>query len=113
MKLEKKLKLTFIIAEKSIGSKVNKYLESKGYDKYFSFYAKGSASSVILEYLGIGETEKDVIIYPSNEVDAIKIMDYIKESEFIKKTLLFRVPVSGISSLKSLECFLKEEAVNE
>lgn len=113
MNVKKKLKFTFLITERSLGNKVNKFLESKGYDKYFSFYAKGSASSAILEYLGVGETEKDVIIYPSNEDDAVKIMDYIKESDFIKKTLVFRVPVSGISSLKSLEYFLKEESNNE
>lgn len=113
MKIQKKLKFTFLITERSIGKKINKYLETNGFGKYFSFYAKGSATSAILEYLGVGETEKDVIIYPSNEDDAIKIMNLVKESEFIKKTIIFRVPVSGISSLKSLQYFLKEEVGNE
>lgn len=113
MKVKKKLKFTFLITERSIGDKLNKYLATKGFDKYFSFYAKGSATSAILEYLGVGETEKDVIIYPSNEDDAIKIMDCLKESEFIKKTIVFRVPISGISSLKSLQYFLKEDVIDE
>lgn len=113
MKVEKKLKFTFLITDRILGDKLNKFLATKGFDKYFSFYAKGSATSSILEYLGIGETEKDVIIYPSNEEDALKIMDYIKNSEFINKTIIFRVPVSGISSLKSLQYFLKEEVTNE
>lgn len=113
MKIEKKLKFTFLITERSLGDKINKYLTSKGFDKYFSFYAKGSATSAILDYLGIGETEKDVIIYPSNENDALKIMNYIKDSDFIKNTIIFRVPIKGISSFKSLEYFLKEEVNNE
>lgn len=113
MKEKRKLKLNFLITERSLGNKVSKLLKEKGFDKYFLFYAKGSASSNILDYLGIGETEKEVIIYPSNESDALKIMECIKNSEFLKSTILFRVPVSGISSLKSLEYFLKEVSENE
>ena len=113
MKENKKLKLTFLITERSLGNKINKSLKEKGFDKYFLFYAKGSASSTVLEYLGIGESEKEVIIYPSNENDSLKIMECIKNSEYIKNTIIFRVPVSGISSLKSLEYFLKEVEVNE
>ena len=109
MKEKKKLKFTFLITERSLGNSISKYLKNKGFDKYFLFYAKGSASSTILEYLGVGETEKEVIVYPSNEKDAEIIMKSIKESEYLKNTIIFRVPVSGISSLKSLEYFLKEE----
>jgi len=111
MEKKRKLKFTFLITERS--NKISKFLKDKGFDKYFLFYAKGSASSNILDYLGIGETKKEVLVYPSNEEDAILIMDYIKESEFIKNTIVFRVPVKGISSLKSLEYFLKEESSNE
>ena len=102
-----KLKLTFLITERNLGNKINKFLKDKGYDKYFLFYAKGSANSNVLDYLGIGETEKEIIVYPSNEEDALNIMNCIKESEFLKETIIFRVPVSGISSLKCLEYFLR------
>jgi len=111
--MEKKLKFTFLITERSLGNKINKYLKEKGFDKYFLFYAKGSASSTVLEYLGIGETEKEVIIYPSNEKDSISIMNLIKGSEYIKDTIVFRVPISGISSFKSLEYFLKGVSEDE
>ena len=109
----KKLKFTFLITERTLASKLSKFLKINGFDKYFLFYAKGSATSTILEYLGIGETEKEVLIYPSNEEDAKKIMECIKQSEYIKETIVFRVPICGISSLKSLEYFLKEEKNNE
>ena len=107
MQEDKKLKFTFLITERDKATKVTKFLKEKGFDKYFLFYAKGSASSTILEYLGVGESEKEVIIYPSNAKDAFSIMSLIKDSEFIKDTIVFRTPVSGISSLKSLEYFLK------
>lgn len=109
----KKLKFTFLITERNLSNKVTKLLKDNDFDKYFLFYGKGSANSTILEYLGIGETEKEVIIYPSNEDDAKKIMEHIKKSEYIKNTIVFTVPVSGISSLKSLEYFLKEENKDE
>ena len=109
----RKLKFTFFITERNLGNKLNKFLKEKGFDKYFLFYAKGSATSNILDYLGIGETEKEVIIYPSNESDAIKMMDCIRESELLKSTIAFRVPVKGISSLKSLEYLLKGVTVDE
>ena len=113
MAVNKKMKFTFLITERKLGGKINKFLKEKGFDKYFLFYGKGSASSSVLEYLGIGETEKEVIVYPSNEEDAIAIMNHIKESDFIKKTIIFRVPIKGISNLKSLNYFFKEANKNE
>ena len=38
------------------------YLKTKGIKNYFSFYGKGGASTALLEYLGIGETEKDIVL---------------------------------------------------
>ena len=79
------------------------------YNDYFSFYAKGSASIAILDFLGIGETEHNVIVYPNNEKDSKVMMEMIANSEFLKDVIAFRVPVKGISSLKILNYFLKED----
>lgn len=105
--MKKKLKLTFILVNREISGKLIKYLTKKGYSNYFLFYGKGSASSTILDYLGIGETENNVIVYPSGEEEAISIMNHVKESEFLKHAIVFRVPVKGISSAKSLNYLLK------
>lgn len=113
MKVDKKLKLTVLITERDIVNKVTKYLENVGANKYFLMYAMGSASSSILDYLGIGETKKDILIYPCSDEDSLKIMEAIKISEFLKNTIAFRVPIKGISSLDSLKYFLKEEIENE
>lgn len=112
MKVNKKLKLNFIIIERAQQSKFIKFLNKHGFEKYFLFYAKGSASSDILDYLGIGESEREVLVYPSNESDAQKLFDLIKNSEYLKHLLAFRIPVKGISSKKSLDYFLKEVAYN-
>ncbi len=109
----KKLKFNFIITDRSLESKLIKFLKKQGYDKYFLFYGKGSASSVLLDYLGIGETEKVVLVYPGNEDDSKKVMELIKHSEYLKQTIVFRVPIKGISSKKSLDYFLKEVASDE
>ena len=54
MKVDKKLKFTFLIVKRDISNKVISYLKNEGIDNYFSFYGKGSASVAILDYLGIG-----------------------------------------------------------
>lgn len=107
MKVEKKLKLNFVIMDRAFEGKITKFLKKKGFNKYFMFFAKGSASSDILDYLGIGESEKVIYVYPSNEKDAEKLFEIIKDSEYGKHCLAFRCPVKGISSKKSLDYFLK------
>ncbi len=109
MKVQKKLKFTFLITNKEYGTKIVEYLKNKGIENYISFYGKGSASASILEYLGIGERENDILIYPSNSTDANLILEYIKESEYLKNTIAFIVPVKGISNMNVLNHLLKGE----
>lgn len=109
----KKLKFTFVITNRDLEKKLIKHLKKDGFEKYFLFYGKGSAGSILLEYLGIGETEKVILVYPSNEEDAKKIMKRIENSEYLKHTIAFRSPIKGISSKKSLDYFLKEAVTNE
>lgn len=113
MKSDKKLKFTFLITERNLGVKITAYLKNHGIDKNFLFYAKGSASSALLDYLGIGESEREVIVYPTGEDDAKLIMDSLKNSEYLKRTIVFRVPVKGISNAHFLDYFLREENINE
>lgn len=107
--MEKKLKFSFVICDRENEKKIIKFLKNSGYDKFFLFYGKGSASNQILEYLGIGESEKVIIIYPTSEKRAIELMEIIKKSEYLKHILVFRSAIKGISSLKSLDYFIKED----
>jgi hypothetical protein len=109
MKSNKKLKFTFLIIKREFNGKVLELLKKEGFETSFSFYGKGSASVKILDYLGIGETENNVVIFPTSEEDSIKIMDCVKSSDYLKHIIAFRVPVSGISSMSTLNHFLKEE----
>lgn len=106
MEDKRKLKLTFLLMDRGVSKKIVKHLEEKGFNKYFSFYGKGSASSTILEYLGIGETEKNILVYPSGEEESIKLMNAIRQNENLKQIVAFRVPVKGISSLNGLNYYL-------
>lgn len=113
MKEDKKLKFTFIILDRNIENKFVKFLKKNGYGDYFLFYAKGSANSALLDYLGIGESEKEVMVFPLSETKAIKLLECIGNSEYLKHVIAFRSPIKGISSKKSLDYFLKEVATNE
>ena len=109
MKIKKKLKFTFLITNREVSPKIIEFLKNKGIENYFSFYGKGSASTAILDYLGIGESKTDIIIYPCNEHDSSTIMDSIKNSEYLKNSIAFTVPVKGISNMNILNNLLKEE----
>lgn len=113
MKVKKKLKFTFLIVNRDASNKVVNYLSYAGFRDCFSFYGKGSASVAILDYLGIGETENNVIVYPSNEEEALLLMESIRNSEYLKDIIAFRVPVKGISSMNALNYFLREGDSNE
>lgn len=113
MNVKKKLKLTFMLVKRDMLGKITDFLSNAGYKDYFSVYGKGSASLAILDYLGIGETENAILIYPSNEEDACSIMECVRNSEYLKYIIAFRVPVKGISSMTALEHFLKEGVKHE
>ena len=113
MHIKKKLKLTLMLVKRDMAGKITDFLGSLGYKDYFSTYGKGSASLAILDYLGIGETENALLIYPSNEEDAQTIMNHIRTSEYLKYIIAFRVPVKGISRMTALKHFLKEDVNHE
>ena len=113
MEEKKKLKFTFMIVNRNHEKKFLKFINKQGYEEYFLFYGKGSASSAILDYLGIGETENTILVIPSNEKDAYKLLDIVSNSEFLKYVMAFVVPIKGISSKKSLDYLLKEVVVHE
>ena len=113
MSVERKLKFNILIVKREVESKVIKFLNHNGYSKYFLFYGKGSANSAILEYLGIGETENTILVFPLNETNSLKLFDTISKSEFLKHIIALRLPIKGISSKKSLDYFLKEVVTNE
>ena len=113
MNVKKKLKLTLMLVKRDIASKITDSLSSLGYKDYFSIYGKGSASLAILDYLGIGETENALLIYPSNEEDAEIIINHIRTSEYLKYIIAFRIPVKGISNMTALKHFLREDVNHE
>lgn len=106
MKDDRKLKITLILANRNASKKIVKELNNQGFNTYFSFYGKGSANSAILEYLGIGETEKDILLYPLGEKGSIRLMECIRNSEYLKELIAFRVPIKGISNIKALNYLL-------
>ena len=107
-KVKKKLKLTFLIIKRDVSLKVTNYLKTFGFDDYFSFYGKGSASTALLDYLGMGQSEYNIVVYPTGEDEAALIMNRIKHSEFLKDVTAFRVPVKAISNMNALNHLLKE-----
>ena len=65
-----------------------------------------------MDYLGIGETENNIIIIPSGEKEASAIIETGKNSEYLKYIIAFVVPVKAISNLEALNYFLRESENN-
>jgi len=75
---------------------------------------KGTAKSEILDYLGLGQTEKDVVISVVHENNVRNAMNMLKEKMHLKEPgngIAFSIPISSVDSAFSLEyiCSLIED----
>ncbi len=58
----KKFEVVVTIVERGKGSRVTEIFNEEGFYNNIICLGKGTATSEILDYLGLGETEKDVVI---------------------------------------------------
>lgn len=66
----------------------------------------GTAKSEILDYLGLGRTEKDIIISVAPEKSVKPIIKILKEKFHLDKPgngIAFSIPISSVDSALSLE----------
>lgn len=108
--MEEKLKLhmLFIIVDRKKGSKITDLLDDKGLHFHLIFLGRGTANSEILEYLGLGETEKDIIVSVVKEELVEDIFEDLKNKIGIEtpaKGVAFTVPVNSIGGLSTLKQF--------
>ena len=87
MEDKKKLKFNFMIVNRNVDKKFIKYIAKYGFREYFFFYGTGSASSAILDYLGMGETEHAIMVIPASEKASLKLFEIIKNSEYLKDVI--------------------------
>lgn len=104
--IPKKIKMLVTIIDRGKGEKLAEMFREENIVYNLIALGKGTAKSEILDYLGLGQTEKDIVISVVQEYDVPKIMDKLKEKMQLKKPgsgIAFTVPINSVDSALALE----------
>ncbi len=110
---DQRLILLITIVNRGNGTKVMEHYKEQGVSFHVLSHGYGSADSELLEILGLGETEKDVIFSIGNDAEIETIMTDWRENKKIQeqgKGIAFTVPLSAIVGQQVLS-YLAERAV--
>lgn len=66
----------------------------------YGLLARGSASSELLDYLGIGESEKDFICVLSDSAGVNPIFEQLTQNKKFGKGIAFTLPINAITQLQ-------------
>lgn len=101
-RLPNRIKLLISIVNRNEDARLNEILDEFSISLSFTFAGTGTARSQVLDYLGIGETEKAVILslIPESDEEAIMREIRAKLSLYLAgKGISFTVPLTGISEI--------------
>lgn len=99
-----RIKLMVTILDKGRSVRATELFSQVGACRHFAILGTGTANSDILDYLGLGETEKDVVLtlLPEGMVSQVlRIAGERLELAVPGKGILFTTPLSGISGAVS------------
>lgn len=108
MEVKLKLHMLFIIVDRKKGSKITDLLDDKGLHFHLIFLGRGTANSDVLEYLGLGESEKDIIVSLIKEElveDVFEILKHDFKLENPAYGVAFTVPVNSVGGLSTFKQF--------
>ena len=107
----KGLKVVITIVDRKKGDEVVALFEEIGCHAHYIFLGKGTASKEILEYLGFGIIEKDVIISIADEELVPEMYQIEDELDFDRpgKGVACSIPVSSVAGKKALDMILNKK----
>jgi hypothetical protein len=94
------------IVDRNNGDKIVKLFESLNICANIILLGTGTANSDILDFLGIGETAKDVVLTLINESKVTQAFDLLYDKMQLEKPgkgIAFTVPMASIVGLKKLK----------
>lgn len=97
-----KLKLLVGIVDQSDANKVSEILSRDNPALSYAFKAEGTARTTVLEYFGLGATEKRMILSLIPETAERQILDGIRDEMalyLVGKGICFTLPLTGVSSI--------------
>lgn len=100
-----RLKILVVIAERRTSDKLTESLEEFGARLVSTVLGKGTAKSEIVSLLGLGETEKTVILSCITEGQIGPVFDMLKQKYRFSapgKGIAFTIPVSAVGGPATL-----------
>lgn len=104
--LPKNLKLFVTIVNRGNGEKITEMLRENEIMFNIIALGKGTAKSEILNYLGLGQTDKDIILSVVSEEKVPIIINNLRGQFNLKEPgngIAFSIPISSVDSAVALE----------
>ena len=102
MAAKKGVKLFISIVERGQGKALTRFFEAQGLTCHFQTVGHGTASSDLLDLLGIGSPERDILISLGEQGKVQKMMGLLEEEEEPEvraKGILFSMPLTALNML--------------
>lgn len=102
LRRENRSKLLVSIVNSEDSSRLKEVLDDSSISLTFTFAGMGTAHSAVLDYLGIGQTEKSIMLSIIPETDEELILKEIQKKMSLYRVgrgISFTIPLSGISEI--------------
>lgn len=103
---QQKVKLLFTIIDRKMGEKFIAMYKSEGLIYNLMLMGRGTAKSDLLDLLGLGETEKYVIMSPIRAEKVPHILARVKDEMDIERAghgIAFTIPIASVGGAKIFE----------
>lgn len=99
--------LMITVVNRGFGERVASILADAGSNFHILTLAKGTADTKLLDYLGLGETDKDLVISSAPAEVSKSLLDLLDTKIQLHKTghgIAFTVPIHSIGNSAALNC---------
>lgn len=96
------VKLIVTIAERGSGNALAKFYEKHNVNCSFQCMGHGTASSELLDVLGVGSSEKDILLSIAGKMTADRLLDKLDnelQGNSFGNGIVFDIPVTGLNSI--------------
>lgn len=116
MEAKKGVKLLMSIVERGQGKELTRFYSSHGLTCHFQTVGRGTASSDLLDILGVGSAERDVIISFGENAVMQRMLWQLQEEEEPSvrvKGITFSMPLTALNTLAAAVLMRETESKNE
>ena len=110
----RRLKLVVTIAERGKGDRIKEVCDKVHKAFHLNFMGQGTAPTRILEYLGLSNSEKDIIFSVIPEDLVTEVLEFLKHELELDKHgggIAFSIPISSVASPATLKMISRLEEV--